>query len=121
MYPRHMDVPWLQRHRLVYMGFVHCGSAFQMPFTMVQISMYTYLFTYTNMLLSALRALPADCNLDHAGCQMQLVYPPWQPCSLHLKSFSCTLIEAAAAAARILGVLEKTFVLHLACPLDLEP
>ena len=26
----YMDVPWLQRHRLVYMGFVHCGGAFQM-------------------------------------------------------------------------------------------
>jgi len=26
----YMDVPWLQRHRLVYMGFVHCGSTFQM-------------------------------------------------------------------------------------------
>jgi len=26
-----MDIPWLQRHCLVYMGFVHCGSTFQMP------------------------------------------------------------------------------------------
>ena len=37
----YMDVPWLQRHRLVYMGFVHCGGAFQMPCTMVQMPMNT--------------------------------------------------------------------------------
>jgi len=27
----YMDISWLQRHRLVYMGFVHCGGTFQMP------------------------------------------------------------------------------------------
>ena len=26
-----LHVPWLQRHRLVYMGFVQCGGTFQMP------------------------------------------------------------------------------------------
>ena len=28
---RYMDTPWLQRHHLVYMGFVHCDGTFQMP------------------------------------------------------------------------------------------
>jgi len=27
----YMDIPQLQRDRLVYMGFVHCGGVFQMP------------------------------------------------------------------------------------------
>ena len=27
----YMDVPWLQRHGLVYMGFVHSGGTFQTP------------------------------------------------------------------------------------------
>ena len=27
----YIDIPWLQRHRLVYMGFVHCGGTFQTP------------------------------------------------------------------------------------------
>jgi len=32
------DVPWLQRHHLIYMGYVHCGGAFQMhTHTMVQV------------------------------------------------------------------------------------
>ena len=26
-----IDIPWLQRHRLLYMRFVHCGGTFQMP------------------------------------------------------------------------------------------
>jgi len=29
--PWSSDIPWLQRHRLVYMGFVHCGGTFQTP------------------------------------------------------------------------------------------
>ena len=30
-YPRTHGLPWLQRHRLVYMGVVHCGGTFQTP------------------------------------------------------------------------------------------
>ena len=39
----YMDVPWLQRHCLVYMGFVHCGGTFQMP-THYGTSIYVQIF-----------------------------------------------------------------------------
>ena len=38
----YMDVPWLQRNHLVYMGVVHCGDAmpFKRPRTMVQLLLF---------------------------------------------------------------------------------
>ena len=29
--PTQSTVPWLQRHHLLYMGFVHCGGTFETP------------------------------------------------------------------------------------------
>ena len=42
----YVDVSWLQRHRLVYMGFVHCGP-FKCLHTMVQLGISRDVLEYS--------------------------------------------------------------------------
>ena len=51
-----MDVPWLQRHRLVYIGSVHCGGTFQMPSATVQVHLMN------NLLLTHLGSIILSLN-----------------------------------------------------------